>query len=118
MSLRTPNSSFIFDRLLRSIKLCAVLRAILRPAAVDAVPTCFFLLVLLVCTLAVALPMAWGDLLRGNDVASLRSLSFGFICMILRERVGGGGNAKSSVVITPLVEFEGRLVAKAPGETG
>jgi hypothetical protein len=34
ISLRTPNSSFIFDRRLLSIKLCAVFLAILRPAAV------------------------------------------------------------------------------------
>lgn len=31
MSLSTPNSSFIFDRRRLSIRLCAVLRAILRP---------------------------------------------------------------------------------------
>ena len=41
MSLRTPNSSFIFDRRLLSIKLCAVLRAIFRPAAVVLPPFCF-----------------------------------------------------------------------------
>jgi len=34
MSLSTPNSSFIFERRRRSIKLCAVLRAIFLPAAV------------------------------------------------------------------------------------
>src|ERR1700749_1752356 len=46
MSLRTPNSSFILDLLRRSIRLCAVLRAILRPAAVlvPAALACFLLL--------------------------------------------------------------------------
>ena len=34
MSLSTPNSSFILERRRRSIKLCAVLRAIFLPAAV------------------------------------------------------------------------------------
>jgi hypothetical protein len=34
MSLSTPNSSFILDLLLRSIRLCAVFRAIFLPAAV------------------------------------------------------------------------------------
>lgn len=33
MSFNTPNSSFILDRRRRSMMLCAVLRAILRPAA-------------------------------------------------------------------------------------
>lgn len=42
MSFNVPNSSFIFDRRRRSIRLCAVLRAILRPAALVALG-CFFL---------------------------------------------------------------------------
>lgn len=42
ISFNTPNSSFIFERLLRSIRLCAVFRAIFRPATlVD--DGCFFL---------------------------------------------------------------------------
>src|ERR1700691_4373455 len=35
MSFRTPNSSFILDRRLLSIRLWAVLRAIFRPAVVE-----------------------------------------------------------------------------------
>lgn len=42
ISLRVPNSSFILDRLRRSIRLWAVLRAIFRPAALVALG-CFFL---------------------------------------------------------------------------
>lgn len=41
MSFRTPNSSFILDLLLRSIKLCAVFLAILRPATLVE-EGCFF----------------------------------------------------------------------------
>ncbi len=33
--MSTPNSSFILERRRRSIRLCAVLRATLRPAALD-----------------------------------------------------------------------------------
>jgi hypothetical protein len=43
ISFNVPNSSFILERRRRSIKLCAVLRAILRPAALVALG--FFLAV-------------------------------------------------------------------------
>lgn len=42
MSFKVANSSFILERRRRSIKLCAVFRAILRPAA-DVALGCFFL---------------------------------------------------------------------------
>jgi hypothetical protein len=85
ISLSTLNSSFILDRRLRSIRLCAVLRAIFLPAAV-VVPDCFLL---------PAAPAADADL--AGDVGDAAVLgcscdSFGFIWMILRERVGGGGS--------------------------
>lgn len=58
MSFRTPNSSFIFERLRRSIKEWAVLRAIFLPAAVDGlVPVDGFLLAVIVD--------AWGDVVGG-----------------------------------------------------
>jgi hypothetical protein len=67
MSFNTPNSSFIFDLRLRSIKLCAVFRAILRPAAL-VLPACFLFVPLAVpavdvafacCTGACALVAPW-----------------------------------------------------------
>jgi hypothetical protein len=83
MSLRTPNSSFILERRRRSIRLCAVLRAILRPAAV-VFPACLRLAPPAVPAAAFALASGCG---LGGSWAS-----FGFIWMILRERVGGGGS--------------------------
>jgi hypothetical protein len=88
MSFRTPNSSFILDLLRRSIRLWAVFLAILRPATLVA-EGCFFLD-------AGALPAA---VLGPSTMASGCSsgCSRGFIWMILRERVGGGGRAKESL---------------------
>ena len=99
MSLSTANSSFILLRRLRSINECAVFRAIFLPAAVLEPLACFRFW-----------PAAWGllacDLLLGweadVEVLELAWLVFGaivaetaeargFISMILRERVGGGG---------------------------
>lgn len=48
--MSTPNSSFIFDLLLRSITLCAVFRAIFLPARL--VELGCFLLAALLCVLA------------------------------------------------------------------
>lgn len=84
ISFKTPNSSFILDRLLRSIKLWAVLRAILRPAAVDP-PACF--LFPPAAAAGAAFAVAVGDV-----VLNWSCDSFGFIWIILRERVGGGGS--------------------------
>lgn len=51
------------------------------------------------------------------------SNSRGFICIILRDLVGGGGNEKSSLVITDMAGCTGRLrgfcvVVVVPGEIG
>ena len=82
ISLSTPNSSFILDLRRRSIRLWAVFLAILRPATLVA-EGCFFLD-------AVTFPAA---VLGPSAVASNCSsgCSRGFIWMIFRERVGGGG---------------------------
>ena len=86
ISFRTPNSSFIFDLRRRSIRLCAVFLAILRPAALVLL-VCFLLVpvgvlvaavVLAFCACGCELDVSW--------------LSLGFIWMILRDRVGGGGS--------------------------
>lgn len=87
MSLSTRNSSFIFSRRRRSMMLCAVLRAILRPAL--APPGCF---------LFPPAPAAGsaGALGAGGAVCVFLSSwgwVLGFIWIIFRERVGGGGRA-------------------------
>ena len=92
----TPNSSFIFDLLLLSITECAVFRAIFLPAALVALG-CFF-----VGTAAAD----WATLdprraaLFGFGVSEVVDSStpfdLGFIWMIFRERVGGGGREKSA----------------------
>ncbi len=99
MLLRTANSSFILDLLLLSIKLWAVFLAIFLPAALVA-EGCFLLdpaaaaVVVGVAgplVLDVAPAVALAPAAEASAVLSLR----GFICMILRFRVGGGGRAKS-----------------------
>lgn len=87
MSLSTPNSSFIFERRRRSIRLCAVLRAILRPAVV---PLPFVLRAPAVAGFAAAV-----DVEGSAASVFLEDGARGFIWMILRERVGGGGRAES-----------------------
>lgn len=89
ISLRTPNSSFILDLLLRSIKLCAVFLAILRPATLVA-DGCFFFGVLVDFAVAIFV-----ESLALSAVVS--GCSLGFICIIFRDRVGGGGNANVSL---------------------
>ncbi len=126
MSFSTPNSSFIFDRRRRSIKLCAVLRAILRPAAVAPVLFCFLFPPAWLAVLGV-LPTAGGEVIafcagagKACCCCAPLLLSFGFIWMILRDRVGGGGSAKSSLVITagPDCIVAGRLRDRSTGEGG
>jgi len=80
--------------------LCAVLRAILRPAALVA-EGCFFLdaaeavLAEGACVLALAAVEDGGDFV-GVMLWSLSPPSMrGCICIILRDRVGGGGKAKA-----------------------
>ena len=115
MLLRTANSSFILDRLRRSIKLWAVLRAILRPAALVA-DGCFFLVAVdVVAAAAVEVDeeeeedeaAAAAVLADDEDVAlevagpacsdAPSSWARGFIWMILRDLVGGGGRANESL---------------------
>ena len=46
------------------------------------------------------------------------SLSLGFICMILRDLVGGGGSAKSSLVMTVPLLGAGRFLPISTGDSG
>ncbi len=84
----TANSSFIFDLRRRSIRLCAVLRAIFLPAALVALG-CFFLPA---AADAVSVVVFLTPELLGGAGASWR----GFIWIIFLDRVGGGGKAKES----------------------
>lgn len=102
MLLRRANSSFILDLLLLSIKLCAVFLAIFLPAAVDG----FFLAPPVVAAGVVDSEFVVVDTRPEPDLPVVESLEFGasggaaatsrgFIWMILRDLVGGGGSAKS-----------------------
>jgi hypothetical protein len=91
MSFKTPNSSFILDLLRRSIKLCAVFRAILRPATLVE-DGCFFLGV----AAAVFPTGTFEESLKGSTTSS--GCPRGFIWIIFRDLVGGGGKAKASFV--------------------
>jgi hypothetical protein len=105
--LRTANSSFIFDRLRRSIKLCAVFLAIFLPAALVA-DGCFLLVpATAVVEVAAAEPLEvpFEPAAAAAGVGSSR----GFIWMILRERVGGGGRANWSFC-GPLAAADERLL--------
>jgi hypothetical protein len=102
--LSTANSSFILDRRRRSIRLCAVFRAIFLPAALVADGCLRFVpavAAVVECPAAAAplplppLPAAAFELLDG--ASPLACSSRGFIWMILRERVGGGGSANCSL---------------------
>lgn len=90
MSFNVPNSSFILDRRRRSIRLCAVLRAILRPAALVALG-CFLLEFDVggIASSELCEPLTFSLVLVFEG-------DFGFIWMILRVLVGGGGKSKSS----------------------
>lgn len=114
MSFKTPNSSFILDLLRRSIRLWAVFLAILRPATLVA-EGCFFL------AGAALLAAALGPSTTTSGCSS--GCSLGFICMILRERVGGGGRAKESLAAGFWAMDERRRIlttslAGNAGETG
>lgn len=91
MLFNVANSSFIFDLLLLSMTLWAVFLAILLPAT----------LVALGCFLLFALEPDAGFLSVNFEPDREVGLGvfpvccdFGFICMIVRERVGGGGKVK------------------------
>lgn len=96
ISLSTPNSSFILDRLRLSMIECAVLRAIFLPAA-DVADGCFFLPWELVAGLVGA------ELEVG--VVGVGGSSRGFICMIFLARVGGGGRSSFALALPDNVRF-------------
>lgn len=119
MFFRTPNSSFIFDLRRRSIKLCAVFLAIFRPAALVA-DGCFFFDGPASPAAGVEVDAAAADAADAADAAPaflpapfplvvasgstaglFSSCCRGFIWMIFRERVGGGGSAKEDCSLLP-----------------
>lgn len=96
MSFKVANSSFILDLRRRSIRLCAVFRAIFRPAALVALG-CFFLEAAGDALLAEFLLVeSLDDDLAAVEAGLGEDWVLGFIWMILRVRVGGGGRSKSS----------------------
>lgn len=97
MSFKTPNSSFIFDLRLRSMTEWAVFLAIFFPAALVELG-CFLPVTFAVMDDPVVpflpLPLEVGRA-AGMALGSSAVFDFGFIWIILRERVGGGGKEKS-----------------------
>jgi hypothetical protein len=108
MFFSTANSSFIFDLLLLSIKLCAVFLAAFRPAALVDEGCFLFAGVTAVdgCAAGTPAPIDMvlflltklGLLLPAEDDASVppdpdASSCLGFIWIIFLDRVGGGGSA-------------------------
>ena len=91
MSFKTPNSSFIFDRRRRSMREWAVLRAIFLPATLVELG-CFLLADVVV---GYTTPFLSTFLEFGGEVEGCVLTGPGFIWMILRDLVGGGGSEKS-----------------------
>jgi len=103
MLFRRANSSFILDLRRRSIRLCAVFLAIFLPATL-VLDGCFLLLPVEVAgapSVAAPAVLAVGafviEALPTALAEPVSSWGRGFICMILRERVGGGGRANWSL---------------------
>jgi hypothetical protein len=103
ISFKTPNSSFIFDLRLRSIKLCAVFRAILRPATLVE-DGCFFF----GAELAGFPADAFEASLKGSGASS--GCPRGLIWIIFLDLVGGGGRAKVSLVGTCAADERRRIL--------
>lgn len=96
MFFSVANSSFILDLRRRSIRLCAVFLAIFRPAALVALG-CFFLELAGAAPVGAALPDSLSlGLLPAGSAGRSWACSLGFIWMILRVRVGGGGRSNWS----------------------
>lgn len=108
ISFRTPNSSFIFDLLRRSIRLCAVFLAILRPATLVE-DGCFFF-----AGDAFPAPLFLGPSAAGVSACS-SGCALGFIWMIFRDRVGGGGKAKESLLGVCATEDRRRILTTSLG---
>ena len=92
ISFKTPNSSFILDLRLLSIKLCAVFLAIFLPAT-DVLLGCFFFPFSGVAFAGAVTLLAASASIAGESA----SVCLGFIWMIFLDRVGGGGNANCVV---------------------
>lgn len=107
--MSTANSSFILDRRRRSIKLCAVFRAIFLPAALVADGGFFDLGPAAAAVVAAGpalfeLVAAAAALVPVDAAGAGAASSRGFICMIFRDRVGGGGRTNCSLGGAPADE--------------
>jgi hypothetical protein len=99
ISFKTENSSFILDLRRRSMRLCAVFLAIFRPAALEADGCFFFTGPASLVAATAAFFFALGVLAEllpsvAGSAGFFSSWALGFIWMILRDLVGGGGRAK------------------------
>lgn len=117
MLFSTANSSFILDRRRRSIRLWAVFLAAFLPAALVGPELCFRLLPEELVDVVAVEPLGPATGVTG------RVSSRGFIWMILRERVGGGGNSKASFNVLAAEELFRRGLAMSlslvePGKAG
>lgn len=92
ISFRTPNSSFIFDLLLRSIKLCAVFLAIFLPATLVDDGCLFF------DAGVEVFPTGLFETSLIDSASTSSCWALGFIWMIFLDLVGGGGSAKASLL--------------------
>lgn len=114
MVFSTRNSSLILLRRLLSIKLCAVLRVILRSASLAAL--CCFLTPFASRATPAPLPGAFAanmtaplpdplmlPLLFSMDASAASSCCWGFIWIILQERVGGGGSPNKMLSLFSMV---------------
>ena len=97
IAFKVPNSSFIFDLLLLSITLWAVFLAIFLPATLVELG-CFFVAVAAVVEDVEALLFGpFGFCCVETFVECSEGWGFGFICMMVRDRVGGGGREKAGL---------------------
>ena len=112
MSFNVANSSFIFERRRRSIRLWAVLRAIFRPATLVELG-CFRFELEFEGEVAGS---AFGVGLFVGGVFGWSFVDLGFMWIILRGRAGGGGSVKSSLgflLLPEEVRFRRGLVFRA-----
>ncbi len=112
MSFNVANSSFIFERRRRSIRLCAVLRAIFRPATLVELGCLRFELEVE----GDVAEAAFGARLFAGGVLGWSLEDLGFMWIIFRGRAGGGGSAKSSLgflLLPEEVRFRRGLVFRA-----
>ena len=95
IAFKVPNSSFILDLLLLSITLWAVFLAIFLPATLVELGCFFAAVVAALEDVEVLLFAPFGFCCVETFSECSEGWGFGFICMMVRDRVGGGGREKA-----------------------